>query len=430
MEYLTMTKEEINRYSIIKRLIAKEINGTYASKLLILSVRQVKRLKAKVREYGPKGLIHAARGKPGNRKIPDKEKEKIKALLHKHYSDFKPTFAAEKIEERHGIKRDPKTVRSIMIEEDLWKPRKKKQSDYHAWRQRKGCYGEMLQFDGSYHYWLEDRGPYCCLLAAIDDATGIPVKAIFGYNEGVLPVFRFWKEYTEQHGKPRSIYLDKFSTYKMNQKTAADNPDTLPQFQRAMRQLGIEPIPANSPQAKGRIERLFKTFQDRLIKEMRLANISTLEQANIFLEEEFLPKYRAKYSVEPRSKANLHEPLSKTEKKELDSILSKQSIRVLRNDFTVIINSQLFQLLKDQPATIRKKDRIIIEEWTDGSMKFKARNKYLNAKAIAERPEKTKTTEWIIPANQKPYIPSQNHPWRKEMRVVWQKRHQTSASLN
>lgn len=430
MEYLTMTQREINRYNIIKKLINKEVDGTYASELLELSVRQVKRLKVKVKKHGPAGLIHAARGKPGNRRIPDKEKEKIIRLLHRHYSDFKPTFAAEKLEERHNIKRDPKTIRTLMIKESLWKPKKKKQPDYHAWRQRKACYGEMLQFDGSYHYWFENRGPYCCLLASIDDATGIPVKAMFDYDEGVIPVFKFWKEYTKQYGKPRSIYLDKFSTYKMNQKIAADNPDTLTQFQRAMKQLGIESISANSPQAKGRIERLFNTFQDRLVKEMRLANISSIEQANIFLKEKFLPEYKKKYAVEPRNKANLHELLTKTEIRDLDSILSRQSIRIVRNDFTVSINKQLYQLLKDQPATICKKDKIIIEEWTNGSMKFKIRNKYLNAKAITERPKKIDKTEWIISANQKAYVPSQDHPWRKEMRAAWQRKYQTSASLN
>jgi hypothetical protein len=426
MEYLTMTKKEINRCGIIKRLIDKEINGTYASELLNLSVRQVKRLKARVKECGAKGLIHASRGRPGNRKMPDKEKERMIALLHKHYSDFKPGFAAEKLEERHNIKRDPKTVRSIMIKENLWKPKKKKCPDYHAWRQRKASYGEMLQFDGSYHHWFENRGPHCCLLAAIDDATGIPVKAMFDYDEGVIPVFSFWKEYTQQHGKPRLIYLDKFSTYKMNQKTAMDNPDTLTQFQRAMRQLGIEPIPANSPQAKGRIERLFNTFQDRLIKEMRLADISTIKEANIFLEKEFLPKYKEKYGVEPRVKANLHQPLTLKEKNNLSSIFSRQSVRVIRNDFTIALNKQLYQLLKDQPVTIQKKDKIIIEEWTDKSMRLTLKGRYLNFKTITERPKRIKKTDWIIPANQKVYVPAPDHPWRKEMKATWQKKYQTA----
>ena len=429
MEYLIMTKKEINRYNIIKKLIDKEINGTYASELLKLSIRQVKRLKARVKKYGPEGLIHANRGKPSNRKVSEEERKKIIDLLHKHYSDFKPTFASEKLDENHNVKRDPKTIRIIMIKEGLWKPRKKKTSNYHAWRQRKACYGEMQQFDGSYEHWFEDRGPYCCLLASIDDATGIPVKAKFDYHEGVFPVFAFWKEYLEQYGKPKSIYLDKFSTYKMSQRTAIENHDTLTQFQRAMNQLGIEPITAHSPQAKGRIERLFHTFQDRLIKEMRLENISTIEQANQFLKEDFLPKYKAKYSVEPRIKADLHQPLTAKEKNQLDSTFSRQSKRIVRNDFTISFNKQWYQLTKDQLATIRKKDRILIEEWLDNSINFRIRDKYLNTEIIPKGKEikKPEKTEWIIPAKRKStaHTPDIDHPWRKEFQAVIKRKYQT-----
>ena len=412
MEHLTMTLEEINRYSIIKRLLDKEINGTFAAKLLKLSVRQTKRLKAKARQFGVKALIHASRGKPGNRRIPDEERETIVEILKQKYPDFKPTFASEKLEHNHNIKRDPKTIRQIMIEEDLWKPRKKKQAEYHAWRKRKSCYGEMLQFDGSYHRWVENRGPEWCLLAAIDDATGIPVKAKFDTDEGTFPVFRFWKEYVEKHGKPHSIYLDKFSTYKMNQRAAIENHETQTQFQRAMNQLGIEPITAHSPQAKGRIERLFNTFQDRLVKEMRLQNISTIEEANRFLEEEFLPDYKTKYAVEPESKTNLHQLLGQKEKNKLNSIFSRQSTRLARNDFTISFNKQWHQLLKDQPATVRKQDKILVEEWLDGSIHFSIRDKYLNSKIITERPKKIKETNWIIPAKKRDYTPAANHPWR------------------
>ena len=344
MEYLTMTNREINRHSIIKKLLDKEINGTNAADLLKLSVRQTKRLKAKVKRFGPKALIHASRGKPGNRRMSDEERKAIAEILKQKYSDFKPTFASEKLEQNHNIKRDPKTIRSIMIEENLWQPRKKKQSEYHSWRKRKSCYGEMLQFDGSYHHWVEDRGPEWCLLAAIDDATGIPTKAKFDTDEGIFPVFRFWNEYVQEHGKPHSIYLDKFSTYKMNQRAAIENHETQTQFRRAMNQLGIDPITAHSPQAKGRIEKMFNTFQDRLVKELRLRGISTIAEANRFLEEEFIPNYKAKYAVEPESKTNLHQKLNQKEKKNLNSIFSKQSTRLVRNDFTISFNNQWYQL--------------------------------------------------------------------------------------
>ena len=414
MEYLTMTNREINRHSIIKKLLDKEINGTTAASLLRLSVRQIKRLKARVREFGPKALIHASRGKPGNRRMPDEERKTITEILKQKYPDFKPTFASEKLFENHNIKRDPKTIRQIMISENLWQPKKKKQKEYHSWRQRKSCYGEMLQFDGSYHHWIEDRGPEWCLLAAIDDATGIPVKAKFDTDEGVFPVFAFWKEYAEQHGKPHSIYLDKFSTYKMSQRVAVENHETQTQFQRAMNQLGIEPITAHSPQAKGRIERLFNTFQDRLVKELRLKNILTIEEANKFLEEEFLPAYKTKYAVEPASKTDLHQPLNQKEKNKLNSIFSKQSTRVVRNDFTISFNNQWYQLLEEQSATVRKQDTILVEGWLDGSIHFSIRGKYLNSKIITERPQKIEKTEWVIPAKKRDYTPVINHPWRSK----------------
>jgi len=414
MQYLTMTQKEVNRYAIIKQLINKEINGTHTAELLKLSVRQVKRLKVKVKKHGPKALIHANRGKISNRSIPKKERKEIVKLLHKNYPDFKPGFASEKLDELHNIKRDPKTIRQIMIDEALWKPKQKKQKDYRSWRQRKACFGEMEQFDGSYHLWFEDRGPYCCLLASIDDATGIPTKAKFAQDEGVFPVFDFWRGYLQKHGKPYSIYLDKFSTYKMSQKVAKENHDTLTQFQRAMQELNIEPISAHSCQAKGRIERLFQTFQDRLIKEIRLAGISTIKQGNIFLEKVFLPQYSLKYSVEPRSKANLHKPLSKKEKSNLDGIFSKQYTRVIRNDFTISFNKQWYQITKEQVVTICKKDTVIAEERLDGTVQFRLRGKYLNYKLLPEKPKKI-DTPWVIAASKKStYVPAKDHPWKKK----------------
>lgn len=416
MQYLTMTLKEINRYAIIKKLINKEINGTHAAGLLKLTVRHVRRLKSKIKEQGPKAFIHGNRGQESNRKIPGKERERIIGLLHKHYSDFKPGFASEKLAERHTIQRDPKTIRQIMIHEGLWKPRKKKQKEYRSWRQRKACYGEMEQFDGSYEYWFENRSPYCCLLASIDDATGIPTRAEFAKDEGVFPVFTFWKEYLKEHGKPYAIYVDKFSTYKMSQRTAQENHDTLTQFQRAMEELHIELIVAHSCQAKGRIERLFNTFQDRLIKELRLNNISTIEQANKFLKEVFLPGYKERYAVEPRSKANLHKPLSQKERTNLDAIFSRHYTRTMRNDFTISFNKQWHQLLKDQPATIYKGDKIIVEERLDNTIHFRLRGKYLNYKLLPERPKKLKVPHCIAANTKRPVcIPPINHPWRERI---------------
>lgn len=431
-QIISMSKKEIKKYDIIKKVINQELNGTQASRLLNISVRQVRRLKRKVREMGVEGLAHAHRGKPGNRSMPEQEKERIKKLLHEKYSDFGPLFASEKLEEVHGITRDKGTIRSIMIEGELWKPKlKKKQRDKHrSWRQRRGSYGEMAQYDGSYHHWFEDRAEKCCLLATVDDAQN-RVWAKFDEHEGVAPTFAFWREYLNRFGKPYSIYVDKFSTYSMNHKLALENPDTLTQFQRAMETLNIEIIHAHSAEAKGRVENLFKTLQDRLVKEMRLNNISTIEEANRFLEEDFLPRFNAKFMVEPRTNADLHKKLTKQEENKLDSVFSRQYERTVRNDFTFSYDSKWYQLTQDQAVTICKGDKIIAEERMDGTRHFRLRGKYLNYEVLPERPKKVnnkkKSTQWVIPAG-KVNRPSSDHPWKKSIQLEYLKKINKSSN--
>ncbi|MCK4860266.1 MAG: ISNCY family transposase, partial [Candidatus Omnitrophica bacterium] len=290
-KHIIMSQKEVRRYDIIKKVISKELNGTEAAELLTLSARHIRRLKRKVKEKGAEGLTHRNRGRTSNRKMPDQERQNIISLIKKHYYDFGPLLASEKLLERHKIEKDKGTIRNIMTEEGMWNPKAKKKEVHREWRQRKASYGEMIQYDGSYEYWFENRGDKCCLLAGIDDANS-KVWMKFDKHEGVEPTFNFWREYIERFGKPYSIYVDKFSTYSMNHKLAKENPDTLTQFQRAMEKgLNIEIIHAQSAQAKGRVEKLFRTLQDRLIKELRLNNISTIEDANKFLEEDFLLKF-------------------------------------------------------------------------------------------------------------------------------------------
>jgi len=316
---ITMSLPEVKKYDIIKKLLSKELNGSEAAELLKLTTRHIRRLKKKVSKTGIKSLIHGNRGKPGNRRIPDKEKKRIADLIKRKYPDFGPTLATEKLIELDKIDRSRGAVRSIMINEEIWKPKSKPKETHREWRQRKAAKGEMVQYDGSYEHWFEDRGGEVCLLASVDDADS-EVWARFDEHEGVEPTFSFWRDYIERFGKPNSIYVDKFSTYSMNHKLAKENPDTLTQFERAIAELNIGIIHAHSPQAKGRVEKLFKTLQDRMIKELRLAGISAIKEANEFLEKVFLPKFNAMFMVEPRSKADLHKKLNEQEKKKLDSI--------------------------------------------------------------------------------------------------------------
>ncbi|PIY58530.1 MAG: ISNCY family transposase [Candidatus Yonathbacteria bacterium CG_4_10_14_0_8_um_filter_43_17] len=421
---ITMSLTEIKKYDIIKKVIGKELNGSEAAEMLGLTVRHVRRLKRKVDKNGIKGLIHGNRGKPSNRRMPDNEKSKIADLIREHYSDFGPLLATEKLAERHKINRDKSTVRSIMIKEGIWTPKAKKKETHREWRQRKACKGEMIQYDGSYDHWFEDRGGEVCLLASIDDADS-NVRARFDEHEGVEPTFNFWRGYIEHYGKPNSIYVDKFSTYSMNHKLAKENPDTLTQFERAMKELNIGIIHAHSPQAKGRVEKLFKTLQDRLTKELRLNGISTIKEANEFLEKVFLPKFNAKFMVEPRSKADLHKKLNEQEKNKLDPIFSRQYRRVVGNDFTVSHKKNCYQLEKIQPTTIYKQDIVIVEEQIGQAIRFRLRGKYLNYKLLPEKPKKINSSknnlQWVIPRSTA-HIPPANHPWRQISNIEYLKK--------
>lgn len=418
-DIFTMSQSDINRYDIIKRLLSRAINGTEAALQLGLCVRQTKRLKVAVEKRGVAALVHGNRGTVGHHRVPDRERKRIATLVRTHYLDFTSTFAAEKLREVHGINHDPKTITTIMVEAKVWKPTPAHRKEQHrAWRERKASFGEMEQFDGSYHHWFEDRAGIgeTCLLAAIDDATGRITHAKFDDSEGLVPVATFWEEYFLRHGKPVSLYVDKFSTYHMNNGLAVENSETKTQFQRAMEtDLKITVITAHSPQAKGRVERLFETLQDRLVKELRLKNISDAANANIFLVNEFIPDFNKRFAVVPRLQANAHRPLSKTEEKNLSAILCRHDERTVRNDWTISHHNQWYQLIKEQPVTVRRKDVVIIEERRDRTVHIRLRGKYLAYKRLPERPAKVNPTKlaWVLPATARtPHKPRANHPWR------------------
>jgi len=415
------TTKEQEKLSVIEQAIAGTITNELAATQLQLSVRQVKRLKKKVRDGGKKAIVHQLKGKDSNHQIDEAIKEKVVTIIKNEYTDFKPTFATEKLEEIHDITISYGTTRLWMIEKGLWKPRKQKKGDYRSWRQRKEYFGELQQFDGSYHKWLEGR--YCdnkgiplelCLLASIDDATGKITKACFAANEGVIAVFTFWKEYITETGKPVHIYLDKFSTYKINHKSAVDNHELMTQFERAMKALEVDTITAHSPQAKGRIERLFKTLQDRLIKELRLAKITTPEEANIFLQKIFIPKYNKKFAVIPAKEGNTHKVLTTGEKKNLNHIFSLHEIRKINNDFTVQFKNRWYQLKEIQPATVRAKMAVLIATWLDSSVHILLNKHELSYFLLPEKPKKQASKQPpILTTHRLNWKPSQNHPWRK-----------------
>ena len=408
-ETITMTKKEAERLLVVNNLIEGNINGTDASKQLNLSLRQAKRLKAKVIKLGPKGIIHGNRGRTGNRKLNDVFINKIKSLLNQKYSYFTPTMAFEHLRDEDKILTNKETVRRLMIDLGLWIIKKRKVSEYRCQRERKDNFGEMEQFDGSYEHWLYGVDEEQCLLASIDDATGRITGAKFEKSEGIIPVFSFWKRYIEEHGKPIAIYLDKFATYKVNHKNAEDNKELLTQFEKALRELDILPITANSPQAKGRIERLWKTLQTRLIKEMRYRKIKTVEEANNFLKDEFVPWFNKKFGVVPNCKADLH----RINNSNLEEVFSIKKERTIGNDYVVRYENNYYQLEQEQPLTVLKRSKVTVETRISGEVKIKQRGKYLNFFTLPGKPKRE--IEIMVPAltrKKSDWKPPANHPWK------------------
>lgn len=424
MAYTGLTPQEQYKFDVITKVINKEIKPGRAAKLLGISSRQVRRLKISVSDGGQQAVIHGLKEKQGNHHIDPALKEKALTVIGEQYHDFKPTFAAEKLAARHHITITSQTVRVWMTERGLWKARKRKQLIYRSWRPRKEFFGELEQFDGSYHCWFENRyndengTPIeVCLLAAIDDATGKITHAQFTPHEGVIPVFLFWQTYIGSLGKPLGIYLDKFSTYKINHKNAIDNSELMTQFERLAKDLSIRLITAHSPQAKGRIERLFQTLQDRLVKEMRLANINTPHEGSIFLQEVFIPKFNEQFSVAASKEGDVHHPLTRIDKQNLNRIFSIQSTRTVNNDFTIQFKNIWYQLLELQATTVRPRETVLVEEWLDRTVHVSLRGYNLNYSILPQRPHRQKSNPTILTSHKLIWKPPANHPWRRSFKL-------------
>jgi hypothetical protein len=343
--------------------------------------------------------------------------ERALEIVREEYPDFGPTFANEKLWEKHGIKISVFTLRGKMMEEGLWNA-KKKGKKHRAWRERRSCVGEMTQLDGSVHDWFEGRGPICVLIVYIDDATSRILYGEFVEVEDTLTLMRTTEKYLLKHGRPISFYVDKDSIYKVNRKTTIEEDleggEPLTQFSRAMGELGIGVICAHSPQAKGRVERSFGTHQDRLVKELRLAEISTIAEANPFLWNVYIPKHNERFAIEPANENNAHRPLLPSHR--LEEILSIRRERSVANDFTVRCQNHYFQILENQPVRVNPKDKVLVETRLDGAIYIRYRECYLNFKNIKTKPYKAfyanrvqkEMPEKVV----QPYRPSSSHPWK------------------
>jgi len=411
-DIIAMSQREIRRLHLIQQVLEKKITQQEVAGILQLSSRQIRRIVKRIREAGEHGICHQGRGKPSNQRIPKKVKEKILAQYREKYADFGPTLASEKLSESKGTAISKETLRQWLIAEGLWK-RARKDRSHRQWRERKGHWGEMIQVDGSHHDWLEGRGPGCVLMAYIDDATN-HVYAKFYHYEGTLPAMESFLGYIQRYGIPQILYLDRHSTYQSQAKPTIHEQleGILPmsQFERAVGELGVEVIHANSPQAKGRIERLFRTLQDRLVKEMRLLGVATIEGANTFLKT-YLPVHNMRFCVLAAKPADLHRPIPKGV--DLKKTLCIKTERALRNDATVAHHGKLYQIEEKVKAK-----KVFVEERMDGQRYITDQGRALKYKEITTRPVRVNETLERSPKARRAISPPADHPWRRPYKTA------------
>lgn len=378
---IMVTGQELDRIGMIKNVLSKKTTQKEAAQELCLSTRQIKRLVRRYRASGEEGLIGVKRG--GNRAFSSVFKENVMQRVKEHYADFKPTFAAEKLAANHDLVINKETLRQWMIEAQLWKGSRRAKARIHQCRTRRSRRGELVQLDGSVHDWFEGRAPKCTLLVMIDDATSELLGLRFDEAETTLGYFRLLKSYLITHGRPRALYSDKHGVFNANTPCKIDGKIGTTQYQRAMKTLQIEIILANSPQAKGRVERANSTLQDRLIKEMRLKGISSIEEGNAFLAE-FMRDYNARFSVDPADTENAHRPLTGNQSTHLDAILAVHETRKLSKNLEFSYYNQIYQIQSKGGGYHLRKATITVCEQTDNTITLHYKNNALSYKVLTK----------------------------------------------
>jgi len=416
-EIISMSVKETSRIAVLEKLMKKEIKQKHAGKLLNLSVRQVRRLVKRYKRLGVAGIPHQSRGRVGNRRIDENQLSRITEIIRIKYSDFGPTLAHEKLTELHSIHISRETLRKSMIAGHLWKPKERKYLELHPLRERRNCEGELVQLDGSPHDWFEGRGPKCSLLVYIDDATGKLKHMKFAVSESTEAYFCSTKEYLLLYGKPLIFYLDKHGVFRVNTTkggtAATTDSNGLTQFGRSMEELGIEMIFAETAEAKGRVERVNQTLQDRLVKEMRLKGINTIDEANAFLPE-YIEIFNRKFAVAPKEKADMHRPLLPTE--QLDQILCEKHKRILSKQLTVSYKNKQYQITTKRPTYAMRYAPVEVREDNQGMVTIAYQQKMLEYTVITKQPKAeivdSKQLNLRVDEIVKAHKPAVNNPWR------------------
>jgi transposase len=404
---LTMSTKEIKRSEILRMADEKRITQRRGAKRIGVTTRHFRRLLQRYRKQGPEGIISGHRGKPSNNRMPVEKRKKILEEINTNYSDFGPTLASEKLCERNGIKVSKETVRQIMIEEGLHKPKVRQEEEPHPLRERMKHRGELVQIDGSPHAWLEDRAERACLLVFIDDATSEILAAKFVPSESYFAYVGLFKTYFHQHGLPKAFYSDRFSVFRVNHPNVTTT-DAQTQYNRAMKELGIEAFYAGSPEAKGRVERVNQTLQDRLVKEMRLEGICDYEQANEFLPG-YLVKHNHRFAVQPRSPIDRHEPLRP--ENDLDLIFTKRQTRTLSKNLDFQYDRVVYQIQTDRPTYALKNRKVTVCENEKGKITVLLNNNPIQFKRFHRQPKQNPVAS-SKDIERRAYKPAKDHPWR------------------
>jgi transposase len=398
-----MTQADRDRLVTLKKAKKRLITQREAAEELGVSVRQVKRLLYALKKRGDKAVVHGLRGKPSKRKIAESiEQEAVRILSAPVYEGFGPTLASEYLAKKHGIEASKETVRQWMIRAKLWRAKQEKIKAIHQWRPRRSRFGELVQWDTSEHDWLEGRGERLYLIAMIDDATSRLFARFVRHDSTVENMKLLW-DYLEKFGRPVAFYTDKASLFRTAEKHKRDEPGVekdaveMPptQIGRALQELGIAWIAAHSPQAKGRVERNFGIAQDRLVKGMRVAGVKTLEQANEYLQNDYLVWWEREITVKAGNPDDAHRRLDKSHK--LAASLSHVERRQVRPDYTLRWDGKLYQIERRAVTTGLRRANVRVEKRLDGSMAVRFGERYLPVKECATA-EKAKASKPAKPA--------------------------------
>lgn len=417
-EGITLSRKEVDRLAVARQLDERLITQADAARQLGVSVRQVKRILRRYREQGPAGVVSAHRGRAATNRVGDEIRRHAIKLLKARYEGFGPVLAHEKLTEQHGVECSRETLRKWMLEEQLWTPRRRGPRRVHPPRPRRPRRGELVQIDGSPHAWFEDRAPSCTLIVFIDDATGELMALRFAPTETTEAYMTSLRAYLREHGRPIALYSDRHSIFRDN--NSEDAPQ-LTQFGRALQTLQIEAIHASTPQAKGRVERVNQTLQDRLVKELRLRGIDEMDAANAFLEE-YRVEFNGRFRREPLDPLDAHRPVRHDER-EIELILGHQELRTVSKDLLVRFQNTRCLIDATRGSRLLRGRKIIACRLLDDSVALIMDGKELSHQILSEdeRPpplanEKTvgaQVDAAVEKASKRSSKPTPDHPWRR-----------------